>query len=368
MPLRCGIVGLPNVGKSTLFNALTHSKATSENYPFCTIEPNTAVAEIYDDELAQLIKYTPGSPRIVPASLLITDIAGLVKGAAGGEGLGNQFLSQIREVDALIHVVRCFDDPEVVHVHGRCNPLADIEVVSYEFILADLATVQKSISKKTKLLKQNNRDTKLQLEILAQLEDHLSNSQSASSFLYHDPEPARQLMRELHLLSTKKQLYVCNISEHESANDQQFVDQVKAHAHNHQAEVMSLSARLEAEISLIESPEERQEMLEALGIKHSGLTRLSHNAYSLLNVFHYFTAGPKEIRAWTIAHGTTARAAAGIIHSDFARGFICAEVYQIKDLVQYQTKQALKEAGLIRTEGQDYHVQPGDVLEFRFNV
>ena len=368
LSLQCGIVGLPNVGKSTLFNALTLSKATSENYPFCTIEPNSAIAEIYDETLTELVRHTPGSPRVVPASILITDIAGLVKGASQGEGLGNQFLGQIRQVDALIHMVRCFDNPEVIHVHHECNPRADIEVVNYEFMLADLSTVEKSITKTTKRLKQNLPETKLHLDILTRLADHLSQSRSALTFTTEHPELTASLIKELHLLSAKKQLYVCNMAENPSQQDHSYVEEVTSYARTHGGEVLCLSAQLEAEVSQIEDPTERREFLEELGMKHSGLERLSQAAYALLDVFHYFTAGPEEVRAWTIPCGTSARAAAGVIHTDFARGFICAEVYQVTDLVQYQTKAALKAAGLIRTEGQDYQVQVGDVLEFRFNI
>ena len=368
MPLKCGIVGLPNVGKSTLFNALTQSQVASENYPFCTIQPNTALAQIQDDELDTLVRLTPGSPRVVPASVMITDIAGLVKGASEGEGLGNQFLAQIREVDALIHVVRCFDDPLITHVHSRCDPIADIEVVNFEFMCADLNAVEQAIIKKTKRLKHNDPDVRSALSLYQKLKDHLERSRSAATFVDSDTQQSVSHLAELHLLSAKKQLYVCNTSEENSPQDQSFTQAVSSYAHEHGGMVMSLCAQLESEINQLDEKEERAEILATLGLQKSGLDQLTEQAAKLLNVFDYYTAGPKEVRAWTIPYGITAKDAAGKIHSDMSRGFICAEVYTVSDLSRHKTKHALKEAGLIRTEGQDYVVQRGDVMEFRFNV
>lgn len=372
LTLRCGIVGLPNVGKSTLFNALTRSQVSSENYPFCTIEPSTATSIIADVRLKKIADLIAGNPKIIYPTLEITDIAGLVKGASKGEGLGNQFLGQIREVDAIIHVLRCFQDSEITHVHGICDPMQDIEIVQYEFILADLLTVEKSIEKKTRQAKQNPKHYVAILDCLEALKNHLSLSRPAMSCSYHDTDLLKRLLAELHLLSAKKQLYICNVSdtylESDSSAENHQVQQVIQHAQKENAASLVLSAKIEAEISEIEDDQERQEMLSALSMKRSGLEKLSEKAYQLLNLFHYFTAGPKEVRAWTLPVGSNAREAAGIIHSDFYRGFICAEVYQVSDFIAHQSKQALKEKGLLRTEGQDYIVQDGDVMEFRFNV
>ncbi|MCY4443865.1 MAG: redox-regulated ATPase YchF [Proteobacteria bacterium] len=379
MSLRCGIVGLPNVGKSTLFNALTQSQVASENYAFCTIDPSTAHADIAEPRLEILAKIFD-SAKIVPATLQITDVAGLVKGASKGEGLGNQFLGHIREVDALIHVVRCFDDDQVMHVSGGCDPLRDMETIDIEFILADCDTVEKHLEKKRKLAKTTStKELKEYLQILEELCQHLVSLQTARSyFLAHRSkdrsEVIQKIFKDLHLLSAKKQLYVCNVEEsyfndpshHTQA--EAYIKEVSEYACSQGSSHLVLSAKIEAEISELESADDKKEMLASLGLDYSGLERLSAQAYLLLSLMHYFTAGAQETRAWTIPLGTRARDAAGMIHSDFAKGFIAAEVYKVSDLVTYKTKLALKEKGLLRIEGQDYVVEDDDVIEFRHHV
>lgn len=406
MALRCGIVGLPNVGKSTLFTALTNTAVPRQNYPFCTIDPHCALAEIYDPRLYQLGAVMK-SEKIIAPSLEITDIAGLVPGASQGEGLGNQFLAQIREVDAVLHVVRCFDHEKIVHVEGSCDPLRDIEIIDLEFILADLSTMEKALQrqKKAALSQGPQSDARILLCILEELYEHLERSQPARTFKAFEEldktqhqsseksppkasspnELVTSALRNLHLLSAKKQIYICNMSDEDIIGDagaatkeetenstphQHYYKQVQKHAQqqNTHPEVLRLCAQLESELAELDSDEDKRDMLSQLGLAHSGLELLCQKAYDLLGLFHYFTAGERETRAWTIPQGTKAPAAAGVIHSDFEHGFICAEVCEIDNLLRLESKTALKEAGLLRTEGKDYVVRNGDVLEFRFNM
>lgn len=372
MGFKCGIVGLPNVGKSTIFNALTAARVASANYPFCTIEPNVGQVLVPDPRLAVLNKYTPAQ-RIVPATMEFVDIAGLVRGAAKGEGLGNQFLGHIRSTDATAHIVRCFESTDIVHVEGGVDPLRDIDTINTELIYADHDTVENTLKRVEKLVKTGDKKVLLKLAMLKALHEHLSATKPARSFalagFVADEIEVEQTFCDLHLITAKPVLYVCNVGE-ESAT-------TMTH-NNHSAKVAELAARegaefilvcgkLEEEISELE-PAAAQEMLAELGIKEPGLHQLIRAGYKLLGLQTYFTAGEKEIRAWTIHRGDKAPAAAGKIHSDFERGFICAEVFTIPDLERAGARGRLKDLGLLRTEGKEYVVQDGDVMEFRFNV
>ena len=366
MSLQAGIVGLPNIGKSTLFNAITRAGAEAANYPFCTIDPNVGVVEVPDARLAQLAEVVHPQ-RIVPTAFEFVDIAGLVKGASQGEGLGNQFLSHIREVDAICQVVRCFEDSDVTHVHGNLDPLRDIEVIHTELVLADLDTVEKRIEKTRRQAKGKNEQALKELSILEQLHGLLSEGQPARKLQLQEED--QKIVQGLHLLTAKPMLYVANVSEAEAADAGQnpFVQQVRQHAAAEGSVVVEISARLEAEIAELDE-DERQLFLEDLGLEESGLDRLIRAAYELLGLITYFTAGEKEVRAWTVHRGATAPEAAGVIHSDFQRGFIRAEVVRWEDLVAAGSYAAVREKGLLRLEGKDYLVQDGDVMHFRFNV
>lgn len=365
--MKLGIVGLPNVGKSTLFNSITKAGAECANYPFCTIEPNIGVVPIPDervDKLAELYN----SEKKTYATIEFVDIAGLVKGASKGEGLGNQFLANIRETDAIVHVVRCFDDENIIHVDGSVDPIRDIEVINLELIFADLDTVEKKISKAKKLMN-NDKTAKVEYDLLERLKSHLENNKLAISFeLGNDDE--EKIIRDMNLLTSKKVIFAANVSESDIKDDgenNKYVKSVKEYANKNNSEVFVLCAKVEEDIAALDSSEQK-EFLEALGLKESGLDKLIKASYRLLNLMSYLTAGEKETRAWTITIGTKAPQAAGKIHSDFERGFIKAEVVNYEDLLAAGNLSKAKEKGVVRLEGKDYIVKDGDVMLFKFNV
>ena len=366
MALTAGIVGLPNVGKSTLFNAITKAGAEAANYPFATIDPNVGMVEVPDWRLQRLTDLVRPK-KTVPTTFEFTDIAGIVRGASKGEGLGNQFLSHIRQVDAICHVVRCFDDDNITHVEGRVDPLADIDTINLELVLADLESVNKRYTRVAKIAKTKDKDAVAELAVLDKIKPVLEEGISARSIEFTDEE--QRIVKSLFLLTTKPVLYVANVAEEDVADYEtnDYVNKVKEFAASENAEVIVISARAEEEIAELEE-EDKAEFLEALGIEESGLDQLIRAAYDLLGLATYFTAGEQEVRAWTFRKGIKAPQAAGIIHTDFERGFIRAETVSFEDLNQYGTMQAAKEAGRVRLEGKDYVVQDGDVMLFRFNV
>ena len=364
MALHCGIVGLPNVGKSTIFNALTRATIAAENYPFCTIEPNVGVVPVPDrrlDRLAEIVN----PERILPTTIEFIDIAGLVAGASKGEGLGNQFLANIRESDAIAHVVRCFHDDNVIHVADKIDPLSDIEVINTELMLADLDTVERAQQRNAKAAKSGNKDEVARQKILQALSDHLNNGHPARTLSMSDDE--RLLIRELHLLTSKPTMFIANVQD-DGFDNNPLLDQVTAEATKEDAVVVAICASMEAEIAQLESDEERAEFIADMGLEESGLDRVIHAGYQLLKLSTYFTAGVKEVRAWTIPVGATAPQSAGVIHTDFEKGFIRAEVTAYDDFIRYRGESGAKEAGKWRLEGKEYIVQDGDVVHFRFNV
>ncbi|MGV8878834.1 MAG: redox-regulated ATPase YchF [Sphingobacteriaceae bacterium] len=366
MGLQCGIVGLPNVGKSTLFNCLSNAKAQAANFPFCTIEPNIGVITVPDERLTKLAELV-NPQRIVPNVIEIVDIAGLVKGASKGEGLGNQFLGNIRSTNAIIHVLRCFDDGNVIHVDGSVDPIRDKEIIDTELQLKDLDTVDKRIQKVEKMAKTGgDKNAKKTFDVLSIVKTHLESGKSARTAAISPGE--FEFIEDLSLLTVKPVLYVCNVDEGSVNTGNPYVDLVKNAVQAENAEVLIISAKIESEIAELESYEERQMFLADLGLDESGVNKLIRAAYRLLDLYTYFTAGVQEVRAWTITKGFTAPQAAGVIHTDFEKGFIRAEVIKYQDFVTLGTESACKEAGKLSVEGKTYVVEDGDIMHFRFNV
>jgi GTP-binding protein YchF len=365
MGIACGIVGLPNVGKSTLFNALTSSvQAEAANYPFCTIDPNVGVVNVPDARL-EVLDAMYETERVVPTTIEFVDIAGLVKGAASGEGLGNQFLSHIREVDAIAHVVRCFEDENVIHVSNHVNPVADIETINTELLLKDVESVEKKIETVQKKARGQDKDAKEELEFLLKLRDFMNEGKTANLFPIDDAQ--KPFMRSLFLLTDKRVMFIANTDEEGLKSGNKYIDQVKEYAAKQGSLVVPICAKIEAEISQLEA-DDRDLFLQDMGMEEPGLHRVIREAYTLLGLITYITAGKKEVRAWTVKKNSTAPQAAGVIHTDFEKGFIRAEVMKYDDLKRLGTEQAVKDAGLYKVEGKEYIVHDGDIMYFRFNV
>lgn len=366
MALKCGIVGLPNVGKSTLFNCLSNAKAQSANFPFCTIEPNIGVITVPDSRLNKLADLVQPQ-NILPTVIEIVDIAGLVKGAHKGEGLGNKFLANIRETDAIIHVLRCFDDDNIVHVDGSVDPVRDKEVIDFELQLKDLETVENKLSSLKRAAKSGDKEVVKQYAFCERLKEVLEAGKSARTVTAEN-DVEEQLLKVMQLLTVKPVLYLCNVDEGSVKTGNKYVDQVKEAVADENAEVLTIGTKIESDIAEFEDHEERQMFLDELGLEEPGVNRLIRAAYKLLNLDTYFTAGVKEVRAWTIKNGSTAPQAAGVIHTDFEKGFIRAEVMKYDDFVNFGSEAAVKEAGKFKVEGKEYVVADGDIMHFRFNV
>lgn len=365
MGLQCGIVGLPNVGKSTLFNALSSAKAEAANFPFCTIEPNVGVVTVPDERL-DILKGLVNPQKVLPTVIEFVDIAGLVKGASKGEGLGNKFLANIREVDAIIHVIRCFKDDNVVHVAGNVDPVFDKDVIDTELQLKDIESIEKKILRLQKIAKSGDAKAKKELAALEKFKNEMETGKNARSIEANEDE--LEAVRDLSLLTIKPVIYVANVEESSIHTGNEHVDALKESVASEGAEVVLISASIESQIAELDDPDEKAMFLDEYGLKESGLNKLIKASYSLLNLITYFTAGEKEVRAWTITKGWKAPQAAGVIHTDFEKGFIRAEVIKLDDYQQYKTEAAIKEAGKMSVEGKDYIVKDGDIMHFRFNV